>query len=86
VAAGYAFAYPVAMMRALTGWESLTTAELRVARLIAEGHTNRSAASVLALSANTVATHLRTIFGKIGVNSRVQLARSFLESGNGVKV
>lgn len=57
----------------LTGWNSLTRTEQRVARLIGEGHTNRSAARELALSANTIATHLRAIFGKLGVNSRVQL-------------
>lgn len=62
----------------LTGWESLTRTEQRVARLISEGHTNRSAAHALALSANTIATHLRAIFGKLGVNSRVQLTRTLL--------
>jgi DNA-binding CsgD family transcriptional regulator len=62
----------------LTGWNSLTRTEQRVAKLIAEGHTNRSAARVLALSANTIATHLRAIFGKLAVNSRVQLTRTLL--------
>ena len=62
----------------LSGWDSLTRTEQRVARLIAEGHTNRAAAAILALSANTIATHLRVIFGKLGVNSRVQLTRSIL--------
>jgi DNA-binding CsgD family transcriptional regulator/PII-like signaling protein len=62
----------------LTGWSSLTRTEQRVAKLIAEGHTNRSAARVLALSANTIATHLRAIFGKLAVNSRVQLTRTLL--------
>jgi DNA-binding CsgD family transcriptional regulator len=64
--------------RPLTGWSSLTRMEQRVAKLIAEGHTNRSAARVLALSANTIATHLRAIFGKLAVNSRVQLTRTLL--------
>ncbi|MCW3068831.1 MAG: transcriptional regulator [Solirubrobacterales bacterium] len=59
----------------LTGWDSLTAMEQRVARLIFEGHTNRSAANVLALSSHTVNSHLRAIFGKLGVNSRVQLIR-----------
>jgi DNA-binding CsgD family transcriptional regulator len=49
--------------------------EQRVARLIFQGHTNRSAANVLALSSHTVNSHLRAIFGKLGVNSRVQLIR-----------
>jgi DNA-binding NarL/FixJ family response regulator len=53
--------------------------ERRVALLVAEGHTNRSAAEELVLSASTVGTHLRAAFGKLGVNSRVQLTRLVLE-------
>ncbi|WP_432879862.1 ATP-binding protein [Kribbella sp. CA-245084] len=65
--------------RAQEGWEALTPMERRVALLVAEGHTNRSAAEELVLSASTVGTHLRAVFGKLGVNSRVQLARLVLE-------
>jgi DNA-binding CsgD family transcriptional regulator len=61
--------------KALTGWNSLTATEQRVARIIFQGHTNRSAANVLALSSHTVNSHLRAIFGKLGVNSRAQLMR-----------
>lgn len=61
------------------GWEALTPMERRVALLVAEGHTNRSAAEELVLSASTVGTHLRSAFGKLGVNSRVQLTRLVLE-------
>jgi DNA-binding CsgD family transcriptional regulator len=57
-----------------TGWVSLTEAERRVAILISEGHTNKSAASALGVSINTVGTHLRAAFAKLGVQSRVQLA------------
>lgn len=67
-----------ASAKPLTGWNSLTRTEQRVAKLIAEGHTNRSAARELALSANTIATHLRAVFGKLSVNSRVQLTRALL--------
>jgi len=63
----------------LTGWDSLTATEQRVARLIFQGHTNRSAANALALSSHTVATHLRAIFGKLAVNSRVQLMRALMD-------
>jgi DNA-binding CsgD family transcriptional regulator/tetratricopeptide (TPR) repeat protein len=56
------------------GWASLTEAERRVAALISEGHTNKSAASALGVSINTVGTHLRAVFAKLGVQSRVQLA------------
>ncbi|TCN35005.1 regulatory LuxR family protein [Kribbella orskensis] len=62
-----------------TGWEALTPMERRVALLVAEGHTNRSAAEELVVSASTVGTHLRAAFGKLGVNSRVQLTRLVLE-------
>jgi DNA-binding CsgD family transcriptional regulator len=57
-----------------TGWASLTGAERRVATLISEGNTNKSAASVLGVSINTVGTHLRAVFAKLGVQSRVELA------------
>jgi DNA-binding CsgD family transcriptional regulator len=60
-----------------TGWASLTDAERRVATLISEGHTNKSAASALGVSINTVGTHLRAVFAKLGVQSRVQLANRF---------
>jgi DNA-binding NarL/FixJ family response regulator len=57
-----------------SGWEALTTMERQVATLIANGHTNRSAADELTLSPNTVSTHLRSVFTKLDVHSRVQLA------------
>ncbi|MFI9388093.1 AAA family ATPase [Kutzneria sp. NPDC052558] len=59
-----------------TGPASLTQAEHRVATLIAAGHTNKSAATELDVSVNTVATHLRAAFTKLGVRSRVQLANA----------
>lgn len=65
--------------RAQEGWEALTPMERRVALLVAEGHTNRSAAAELVVSASTVGTHLRAAFTKLGVNSRVQLTRLVLE-------
>jgi DNA-binding CsgD family transcriptional regulator/tetratricopeptide (TPR) repeat protein len=62
-----------------TGWASLTDAERRVATLISEGHTNKSAASALGVSVNTVGTHLRAVFAKLGVQSRVQLANQLAD-------
>ncbi|MEV8562422.1 AAA family ATPase [Streptomyces sp. NPDC051917] len=56
------------------GWGALTASEKKVARLIAEGHTNRSAADLLVVSPHTVNTHLTSVFRKLAVNSRVQLA------------
>jgi DNA-binding NarL/FixJ family response regulator len=52
--------------------------ERRVALLVADGHTNRSAAEELVLSPSTISTHLRAVFGKLGVHSRVQLAHVVL--------
>ncbi|MCO6003461.1 AAA family ATPase [Actinoallomurus purpureus] len=65
--------------RPTTGWSSLTDAERRVARLIAAGHTNKSAASALDVSINTVGTHLRSVFAKLNIQSRVQLANALHE-------
>ncbi|MFI0714502.1 AAA family ATPase [Streptomyces inhibens] len=62
------------IQRPVQGWGALTTSEKKVARLIAEGHTNRSAADVLVVSPHTVNTHLTSAFRKLSVNSRVQLA------------
>jgi DNA-binding CsgD family transcriptional regulator len=60
---------------------SLTEAERRVAYLIANGHTNKSTAKSLGISINTVGTHLRSIYSKLGVQSRVQLANTLRELG-----
>lgn len=56
------------------GWDALTHMERRVAQLIANGHTNRSAAEELVLAPSTISTHLRAVFRKLDVHSRVQLA------------
>jgi DNA-binding CsgD family transcriptional regulator len=58
-----------------TSWTALTEAELAVARLVAEGLTNRDAAARLFISPHTVSSHLRHVFAKLGVNSRVELTR-----------
>jgi DNA-binding CsgD family transcriptional regulator len=60
---------------------SLTEAERRVAYLIANGHTNKATARSLGISINTVGTHLRSIYSKLGVQSRVQLANLLRELG-----
>ena len=57
------------------GWQALTESELAVVRLVAEGRTNREAAERLFVSPHTVNSHLRHSFTKLGVNSRVELAR-----------
>jgi len=58
-----------------SGWAALTTSELTVARLVAEGLTNREVAERLFVSPHTVNSHLRHVFSKLGINSRVELAR-----------
>jgi DNA-binding CsgD family transcriptional regulator/tetratricopeptide (TPR) repeat protein len=71
--------WTAATARAASGWESLTDAERRVAVLIGAGHTNKSAASELAVSVNTIGVHLRAVFAKLGIRSRVQLANELHE-------
>jgi DNA-binding CsgD family transcriptional regulator len=58
-----------------SGWAAMTTSELTVARLVAEGLTNREVAERLFISPHTVNSHLRHVFAKLGINSRVELAR-----------
>jgi DNA-binding CsgD family transcriptional regulator len=57
------------------GWAALTDSELAVVRLIAAGLTNRETAVRLFVSPHTVNSHLRHAFTKLGVNSRLELAR-----------
>jgi DNA-binding CsgD family transcriptional regulator len=64
--------------RSASAWNSLTEAEMRVVQIIAEGLTNREAASRLFLSPHTVDSHLRHVFTKLSINSRVELTREVL--------
>jgi DNA-binding CsgD family transcriptional regulator len=54
----------------------LTARELQIAELVAAGRTNREIAEQLVLSPRTIEAHLRNIYGKLGVRSRVELARA----------
>ena len=60
-------------------WGGLTAAELDVVRLVARGMTNREVAKELFLSPYTVNSHLRHVFGKLGIRSRVELVRLYLK-------
>jgi DNA-binding CsgD family transcriptional regulator len=62
-----------------TGWDTLTSAELRVARAVSQGLTNAEAGQRLYLSRHTVDFHLRQIFRKLQIHSRVALARLVIE-------
>jgi DNA-binding CsgD family transcriptional regulator len=56
-------------------WVELTDAERTVAELVARGLTNKQAGRQMYLSHHTVDCYLRRIFQKLGLNSRVELAR-----------
>jgi DNA-binding NarL/FixJ family response regulator/tetratricopeptide (TPR) repeat protein len=58
------------------GVESLTERELQVARLVVDRKTNPEIAAELFVSRKTVETHLRNIFRKLDVSSRVEVARA----------
>ncbi|GAA1008288.1 hypothetical protein Aple_070470 [Acrocarpospora pleiomorpha] len=58
-----------------SGWDSLTATELRVSLLVAQGWTNRQVAEQMFISVHTVAFHLRQVFRKLEIGSRVALAR-----------
>jgi DNA-binding CsgD family transcriptional regulator len=62
-----------------TGWAAMTKSELAVVELVADGHTNREIAERLFVSPHTVSTHLRHVFTKLQVNSRVDLTRLVTE-------
>ena len=60
--------------RPATGWAGLTPTELRVARAVADGLSNPQIAERMFISRRTVASHLTSIFRKLGVSSRAELA------------
>ncbi|MFF1902945.1 AAA family ATPase [Kitasatospora sp. NPDC058218] len=63
-------------------WDALTPAERRTARLVGRGHTNRSAAGVLAVSTRTVELRLSRTYLKLGITGRQELC-SFLRAMEG---
>jgi DNA-binding CsgD family transcriptional regulator/tetratricopeptide (TPR) repeat protein len=75
-----------AVARPTSGWESLTDAEITVARRVAAGQKSRAVAEQLFLSINTVNSHLRHVFTKLGVRSRVELVRALLDHDQQVTV
>ena len=62
-----------------SGWDSLTETQHQVSALTAQGLNNRQIAAGMYLSSTTVAFHLRQIFRKLDISSRVELARIVME-------
>jgi DNA-binding CsgD family transcriptional regulator len=62
-----------------TGWAALTDSELAVVGLVVQGLTNRETADRLYVSPHTVSTHVRHVFTKLNINSRVELTRLAVE-------
>ena len=54
---------------------ALTPRELEIAQLVEQRKTNRQIAAQLFLSEKTVETHLRNIFGKLGISTRASITR-----------
>jgi ATP/maltotriose-dependent transcriptional regulator MalT len=66
------------------GVASLTERELQVAQLVVDRRTNPEIADALFLSPSTVETHMRNIFRKLDVSSRVEVARMVERAGSGL--
>ncbi|MGH3251561.1 MAG: helix-turn-helix domain-containing protein, partial [Trebonia sp.] len=58
---------------AVTGPDSLTPTERRVAELAASGLTNRQVAEALFVTVKTVETHLARVYQKLGIATRADL-------------
>jgi len=54
--------------------EQLSARETDVARLFGDGRTYKEIAQVLGMSPNTVRHHIRSIYTKLGVNSKAEIA------------
>ena len=65
------------------GVASLTGREFEVARLVVDRRTNQQIADELFLSLKTVETHMRNMFRKLDVSSRVELARAVESASEG---
>ena len=64
---------------ATSGDGDLTAREREIAELVAAGRTNREVAAQLVLSERTIEAHLRNVYAKLGVRSRVELTRRLTE-------
>ncbi|MGB0092812.1 MAG: helix-turn-helix transcriptional regulator, partial [Solirubrobacteraceae bacterium] len=62
---------------AISGIDSLTPAEHRVAALAAQGHSNPQIAQQLYITRRTVETHLTHVFQKLDLSTRAELTTRF---------
>ena len=62
-----------------SGWTNLTDSERAVALLAAQSLRNREIAAEMHLSPHTVDFHLRSIYRKLDIHSRVELVRLIAE-------
>lgn len=61
--------------------EELTQRELEILQLIVKGRTNKEISAALFISEDTVKTHLKTLFSKLGVSARTEAAIESVRSG-----
>jgi DNA-binding NarL/FixJ family response regulator len=89
---GHSFLYPSAVSSLIrdfidradergTEFELLTSRELEVLKLIAEGHTSKDIASMLVISIKTVDRHRTNMLEKLGMRDRVDLTRYAIRRG-----
>src|SRR5262249_21617178 len=64
-----------ARKRGPSTYDQLTHKEIQIARLVAEGMSNKDVAAQLFLSPRTLDSHLRHVLSQLGLTSRTQLAR-----------
>ena len=69
------------LVAAARAGNELTAAERRVVGLVAAGASNRDAAAALFVSVRTVETHVASIYRKLGVRTRAELARALSGAG-----
>ncbi len=73
---------PLSPQRALKQhFGGLTTREREVARLVAQGKSNRAIADELVVGVSTVEAHISHIFTKLGFSSRAQIAAWAVDKG-----
>jgi len=68
--------------RPVIGWQSLTATERAASELVAQGLNNKQIADRMYISVHTVAFHMRQIFPKLHIGSRLELARIVMQQAH----